>query len=106
MNADVGGNCELTEAGQIVVHNDVTIVGIENLPGTIASTASMLYSNNLTNFVTSLMIDGEFTMSMEDDVLVGADEGSDFHVPGMGGVLICSEGAIHPKQSRLSEVVE
>ena len=106
MNADVGGNCELTEAGQIVVHNDVTIVGIENLPGTIASTASMLYSNNLTNFVTSLMIDGEFTMSMEDDVLVGADESSDFHVPGMGGVLICSEGAIHPKQSRLSEVVE
>ena len=106
MNADVGGNCELTEAGQIVVHNEVTIVGIENLPGTIASTASMLYSNNLTNFVTSLMIDGEFTMSMEDDVLVGADEGADFHVPGMGGVLICSEGAIHPKQSRLSEVVE
>ena len=106
MNADVGGNCELTEAGQIVVHNDVTIVGIKNLPGTIASTASMLYSNNLTNFVTSLMINGEFTMSMEDDVLVGADEGSDFHVPGMGGVLICSEGKIHSKQSRLSELVE
>ncbi|MFL2493221.1 MAG: NAD(P) transhydrogenase subunit alpha [Candidatus Thalassarchaeum sp.] len=105
MNADVGGNCELTEPGQTVVHNDVTIVGIENLPGTIASTASMLYSNNLTNFVTSLIVDGEFSISMDDDVLVGAEEGSDFHVPGMGGVLICSNGQIHAKQSRLSEVV-
>ena len=105
MNADVGGNCELTQPGQIVVHNEITIVGIENLPGTIASTASMLFSNNLTNFVSSLMEDGEFTMSMEDDVLVGAEEGSDFHIPGMGGVLICSDGEIHPKQSRLSEVV-
>ncbi len=105
MNADVGGNCELTEPGQTIVSNDVTIVGIENLPGTIASTASMLYSNNLTNFVSSLMIDGEFTLSMEDDVLVGAEEDSDFHVPGMGGVLICANGEIHPKQSRLSEVV-
>ena len=105
MNADVGGNCELTEPGQIIVQNGITIVGIENLPGTIASTASMLYSNNLTNFVTSLMVEGELTISMEDDVLVGAEEESDFHVPGMGGVLICSNGEIHPKQSRLSEVV-
>jgi len=105
MNADVGGNCELTEPGQTVVHNDVTIIGIENLPGTIPSTASMLYSNNLTNFVASLMSEGEFNMSPDDDVLVGAEEGSDFHVSGMGGVLICSGGEIHAKQSRLSEVV-
>ena len=105
MNADVGGNCELTEPGQTVVHNDVTIIGIENLPGTIPSTASMLYSNNLTNFVASLMSEGEFNMSPDDDVLVGAEEGSDFHVSGMGGVLICSDGEIHAKQSRLSEVV-
>ena len=105
MNADVGGNCELTVAGQTVIEHGVTIVGIENLAGTIASTASMLYSNNLTNFVTSIIEEGELVFSMDDDVLVGAPEGSDFHVPGMGGVLICSEGRIHEKQSRLEEVV-
>ena len=105
MNADVGGNCELTVAGQTVIEHGVTIVGIENLAGTIASTASMLYSNNLTNFVTSIVEEGELVFSMDDDVLVGAPEGSDFHVSGMGGVLICSEGRIHEKQSRLEEVV-
>ncbi|MEE3232373.1 MAG: NAD(P) transhydrogenase subunit alpha, partial [Candidatus Thermoplasmatota archaeon] len=105
MNADVGGNCELTVPGEVVVQHGVTIVGIENLPGTIASTASMLYSNNLTNFVTSLAEDGELVLSTDDDVLVGAPEGSDFHVSGMGGVLICSGGQIHEKQTRLEGVV-
>jgi len=38
--------------------------------------------------------------------LVGAPEGSDFYVGGMGGVLICKDGAMHPKQTRLAEVVQ
>ena len=42
---------------------------------------------------------------MDDDVLVGAPEGSDFYVAGMGGVLVCSGGLIHEKQSRLEGVV-
>ena len=65
----------------------------------------MLYSNNLTNFVTTLVKEGELTLDMDDDVLVGAPAGSEFHVPGMGGVLLCSDGAIHEKQSRLAGVV-
>jgi len=105
MNADVGGNCELTKPGQTVVEHGVTIIGIENLPGLVASTASMLYSNNLTNFVTTLVKEGELTLDMDDDVLVGAPAGSELHVPGMGGVLLCSDGAIHEKQSRLAGVV-
>ena len=44
MNADVGGNCELTKAGEIhTTENGVIIVGTSNLPGTLANTASMLY---------------------------------------------------------------
>ena len=105
MNADVGGNCELTECGEVIEAHGVTVVGLPNLPGTLANTASMLYSNNMTTFVLSLVNEGELNLNLEDDILVGAPEGSDFHVAGMGGVLICSEGEIHPKQSRLAEVV-
>ena len=105
MNADVGGNCELTVPGEITRKHGVTIVGIENLAGTIPATASMLFSNNLTNFVSSMVKEGNLEIDMEDDILVGAPEGSDFHIPGMGGVLICSGGEIHPKQTRLGEVV-
>nr|AIF10201.1 NAD(P) transhydrogenase, alpha subunit (pntA) [uncultured marine group II/III euryarchaeote KM3_44_G05] len=107
MNADVGGNCELTQPGEIITtENGVTIIGTPNLPGLLASSASMLYSNNLTTFVTSLVKEGELTLDLEDDILVGAPEGSDFYVGGMGGVLICTSGTMHEKQTRLAEVVQ
>ena len=109
MNADVGGNCEDTVQGEIITtENGVIIVGTSNLPGTLANTASMLYSNNLTTFFISLVDkeSGAVVISDEDDILVGAPEGSDFYVNGMGGVLICKDGVIHPKQTRLAGVVE
>ncbi len=106
MNADVGGNCELTKPGEIfVTDNGVTIVGTTNLPGQLATTASMLYSNNLTTFIGSLVKEGEITLDPEDDILFGAPEGNDFFVPGMGGVLICKDGELHPKQTRLGGVL-
>ena len=107
MNADVGGNCEDTVAGEVITtENGVIVVGTSNLPGTIATTASMLYSNNLTTFITSLVNDGAIAISEEDDILVGAPEGSDFYVNGMGGVLICQNGEMHPKQTRLGGALE
>ena len=107
MNADVGGNCESTVKGEVITtDNGVIIVGTSNLPGTLANTASMLYSNNLTTFITSLVDDGKVVISDDDDILVGAPEGSDFYVSGMGGVLICSDGKIHAKQTRLAGVIE
>ena len=66
----------------------------------------MLYSNNLTTFITSLVDEGKVVISQDDDILVGAPEGSDFYVGGMGGVLICENGEIHHKQTRLAGVIE
>ena len=107
MNADVGGNCEDTVAGEVITtENGVIVVGTSNLPGTIATTASMLYSNNLTTFITSLVNDSVIVISEEDDILVGAPEGSDFYVNGMGGVLICQNGEMHPKRTRLAGAIE
>lgn len=107
MNADVGGNCENTVAGEVITtENGVIIVGTSNLPGTIATTASMLYSNNLTTFITSLVHEGSIALKEDDDILVGAPEDSDFYVNGMGGVLLCKDGALHPKQTRLGGALE
>jgi len=106
MNADVGGNCELTKPGEVyTTDNGVIIVGTSNLPGTLANTASMLFSNNLTTFISSIVNEGELIISDDDDVLFGSPEGSDFYVPGMGGVLICKGGKIHERQTRLGGVL-
>ena len=106
MNADVGGNCELTQPGEVITtENGVTIIGTTNLPGLLSSTASMLYSNNLTTFVATLVKEGELSLNPEDDILYGSPEGDDFHVPGMGGVLICSGGEVDSNQSRIQEAI-
>ncbi len=105
MNADVGGNCELTTPGETVVKYGVKIIGIKNLAGTIPSSASMLYSNNITNFVISISGDDGLIIDSEDDILVGPSEDSDFFVDGMGGVLICSSGKLHKNQTRLGGIL-
>ena len=73
LNADVGGNCESTVKDEVIkTKNGVQIVGISNLPGTIPTTASMLFSNNVTSVLTSLIKDGAFILSPDDDILVGS----------------------------------
>tara|TARA_B100000575_G_C23083434_1_gene624284 strand:+ start:72 stop:1235 length:1164 start_codon:yes stop_codon:yes gene_type:complete len=106
MNADVGGNCELTKPGEVfITDNGVTIVGTKNLPGELSTTASMLYSNNMVTFLSTLVSQESISIDLDDSILVGAPEGDEFYVPGMGGVLLCHQGEIHPKQSRLLEVI-
>ena len=52
--ADAGGNCELTQPGNIVVSpNGVKIVGWQNWPGRIPVAASQLYSKNLYTFLST-----------------------------------------------------
>ena len=65
----------------------------------------MLYSNNMTTFLSTLVDDGSISIDLEDSILVGAPEGDEFFVPGMGGVLLCHQGEVHPKQTRLLEVL-
>jgi len=65
-----GGNCPLTVADQVVVHNGVTIVGPTNLPAQVGADASALYARNLLDFM-KLLFDkeGQFTINLEDDIV-------------------------------------
>ncbi len=50
-----GGNCPLSEPGEIVTRNGVSIVGLLNLPSRIAVDSSALYARNLLAFLTPLV---------------------------------------------------
>jgi NAD(P) transhydrogenase subunit alpha len=66
-----GGNCALSEAGQVVVRHGVKIVGHLNVPSRIAADASALYARNLLSFLTPL-IDGEtkaLKIDWEDEIV-------------------------------------
>ena len=54
MAVEQGGNCELSELNKIVIKNGVKIVGIGNLPSTLATNASELYAKNIQNLIQHL----------------------------------------------------
>ena len=66
--AEAGGNCELTQPGEAVVHEDVTILGYTNLPSTMPSHASQLYSRNVLALLQHLAPDGELNLDWDDEI--------------------------------------
>jgi NAD(P) transhydrogenase subunit alpha len=70
--AEQGGNCELTKADEVVVHEGVSILGYTDLPSRMGVHASQMYSKNLQNFLKHLTADGAFKFDMEDEITRGA----------------------------------
>jgi H+-translocating NAD(P) transhydrogenase subunit alpha len=69
MAAESGGNCELTQAGQTIVHQGVKIVGPVNLPAQLAFHASEMFSRNLYNFLKpALGKDAALAIDWQDEV--------------------------------------
>lgn len=90
--AERGGNCELTEPGETVVKEGVTIVGDLNWPSTLAVNSSDMYARNVMNVVLdALDKEGNFGWSYDDEIVDGA--------------MICREGEIHhPKVRELMDL--
>ena len=70
--APTGGNCELTQADEVVEHNGVKIIGFANLPGRLAADSSALYAKNLANLL-PLLVDeeGQKAPHWDDEVIQG-----------------------------------
>jgi H+-translocating NAD(P) transhydrogenase subunit alpha len=67
-----GGNCELTQAGQTIEYQGVTIHGPLNIPSQMPIHASEMYSKNLFNLLSLMIKDGELQMDFEDEVIAGS----------------------------------
>jgi NAD(P) transhydrogenase subunit alpha len=81
--AEAGGNCELTEPGQTVVRENVTIVGDRNPAAAMPYDASRLYARNVTELLGVCLHEGRVELSADDDVIAGC--------------LVCRGGAVvHP----------
>jgi NAD(P) transhydrogenase subunit alpha len=70
--AEAGGNCELTEAGEEVVREGVTIVGLTNLPSSMPFHASQLYGRNVAALLQHLAPEGELALDFDDEITAGA----------------------------------
>lgn len=70
--AEGGGNCTLTQPGQTIVHNGVTIHAPLNVPSQVPVHASEMYAKNLLNFLSPMLKDGQYAPDFNDEVIAGA----------------------------------
>lgn len=70
-----GGNCELSEPGEVVDVDGVSVVGHMNVPSRLSSDASALYAKNVLNYLTLLVKQDEEKATLEipwDDEIITA----------------------------------
>jgi NAD(P) transhydrogenase subunit alpha len=83
MAVEQGGNCEISEAGKVVIKHGVKIVGETNLPSLLSQNASESYAKNIYTFLTHLATSEGFKWEMEEEITKGT--------------LICKDGEILKK---------
>jgi H+-translocating NAD(P) transhydrogenase subunit alpha len=72
MAAEQGGNCEVTKPNEIHRYNDITIIGLTDLPSRMATQASQLYGTNLCHLLKDMGGSEQFHVDLEDEVVRGA----------------------------------
>jgi len=60
-----GGNCTLTKPDQVIILNNVKIIGYNNFASRIANSASKLYANNLFNLVKFLVAEHKTRINLD-----------------------------------------
>jgi NAD(P) transhydrogenase subunit alpha len=66
--AERGGNCEVTRAGETVVHQNIMVIGTINLASSVPYHASQLYARNVTSFLLYLFRDGRLHLEVDDEI--------------------------------------
>jgi NAD(P) transhydrogenase subunit alpha len=67
--AETGGNCELTQPGETVEAHGVQVIGAANLPSTMATHASQMFSRNVLTLLQHLVTkEGALVLHLDDEI--------------------------------------
>lgn len=76
MAAPSGGNCEVTQANQVITHRGVTVVGLSNYPDLMPADSSNFYAHNLIALLgiltTGSGADLKMQFDLKDDIVAAA----------------------------------
>ncbi len=70
--ASTGGNCAFTQDNQIIQQNGVTIIGNSHLADDASGVASVLFSNNIINFLQIVVKEGKINLDMTNEIISSA----------------------------------
>jgi NAD(P) transhydrogenase subunit alpha len=69
--AEAGGNSALTRAGETIQSNGVSISGPVNLPATLPTHASQMFSRNIFTFLQHMTKEGKLNVDLQDEITRG-----------------------------------
>ena len=67
--AERGGNCELTRAGETIVHHGVTVIGPVNLPSRAPYHASQMLASNVVALLKLMVREGALKLNRDDEII-------------------------------------
>jgi NAD(P) transhydrogenase subunit alpha len=70
--AESGGNCELSEAGQTIVHQGVSVWGAQDVASSMPLHASQLYARNVSNLLLLMTTEGRVEPDWDDEIVSGS----------------------------------
>ena len=90
--AERGGNCEATQADEVIVTHGVTVLGPSNLPATVPYHASQMYAKNISTLLLHLVKDNALSLDLDDEITAGT--------------LVSQDGdVVHPRVKELLQSV-
>lgn len=66
---DQGGNCEITEPGNVVERHGVIIDGTKNIPGMLPTSSTWMFANNIFNLLNYIVKDGKIGIDEGDEII-------------------------------------
>jgi len=70
--AETGGNCDVTQPGQVIEVDGVWVDGTTNISSTMALHASLLYARNIVSLLQLLVHNGELKLEFRDEIIRGS----------------------------------
>jgi H+-translocating NAD(P) transhydrogenase subunit alpha len=70
--AETGGNCELTEPGEVIERHGVKLIGTLNLPSGMPLHASQMYARNIQAVLEHLVVEGAVALDFDDEITADA----------------------------------
>ena len=69
---ETGGNCTLSEKGEVVTKHGVTIIGKLNVPALVPENATDVYAKNVLNLLGDMTKEGQVVFDFADEVTAGS----------------------------------
>jgi NAD(P) transhydrogenase subunit alpha len=72
ISIDQGGNCECTPVGKVEVVHGVTIDGTKNIPGSVPTSSTWMFSQNIYNMLAYLADEGKISLNRNDEIVASS----------------------------------